>query len=51
MLETAENTETLGDVIAKSHSLVHDISFDLQNNNVGLAQEKLKELDMLLHGI
>jgi len=50
-METTENTQNLGEITEKSHALVHDISFDLENGNVGLAKEKLNELDMLLHNI
>lgn len=45
------NTKTLGQVIDESHSLVHEISFNLENGNIDLAKEQLLKLDLLLHEV
>ena len=45
------NTKTLGQIVEESHSLVHEISFNIENGNIELAKNQLNKLDLLLHEI
>ncbi len=42
-------TLNLKDRLEKCHSLVHEISYDIDNENTIEAKDKLKTLDLLLH--
>jgi hypothetical protein len=48
-IETTESQKTLSQIAEECHSLVHEISFNIGNNDLPKAKELLLSLDILLH--